>query len=102
LVSRSQAEHGSKWAAVVSVAQKMGCAAQTLQRGVFRGGRRWRKRGLSVRKIRDVLRLKNETRLSDRQIGAVLRSARSTVQEGLKRARLAGLSWPLPAELDEE
>jgi transposase len=56
---------------------------------------------LSVRKIRDVLRLKNEARLSDRQI-AVLGSARSTVQECLKRARLAGLSWPLPAEVDDE
>ncbi len=33
---------------------------------------------LSVRKIRDVLRLKNEARLSDRQIAAVLGSARST------------------------
>jgi transposase len=57
---------------------------------------------LSVRKIRDVLRLKNEAHLSDRQIAAVLGSARSTVQECLKRARLAGLSWPLPAELDDE
>ena len=56
---------------------------------------------LSVRKIRDVLRLKNEAHLSDRQIGAVLGSARSTVQECLKRARLAGLSRPLPAELDD-
>ena len=36
---------------------------------------------LSVRKIREVLRLKNEARLSDRQIAAVLGSARSTVQE---------------------
>jgi hypothetical protein len=41
---------------------------------------------LSVRKIRDVLRLKNEARLSDRQIGAVLGAARSTVQECLKQA----------------
>jgi hypothetical protein len=55
-----------------------------------------------VRKIREVLCLRNEARLSDRQIGAVLGSARSTVQECLKRARLAGLSWPLPAELDDE
>ena len=36
---------------------------------------------LSVRKIREVLRLKNEARLSDRQIGAVIGAARSTVQE---------------------
>ena len=56
---------------------------------------------LSVRKIREVLRLKSEARLSDRQIAAVLGSARSTVQECLKRARTAGLSWPLP-ELDED
>jgi hypothetical protein len=34
---------------------------------------------LSVRKIRDVLRLKTEARLSDRQIAAVLGLARSTV-----------------------
>jgi hypothetical protein len=57
---------------------------------------------LSVRKIRDVLRLKREAHLSDRQIAAVLGSARSTVQECLKRARLAGLSWPLSAELGDE
>jgi transposase len=55
-----------------------------------------------VRKIRDVLRLKHEAQLSDRQIAAVLGSARSTVQECLRRARAAGLSWPLPAELDDE
>ncbi len=57
---------------------------------------------LSVRKIREVLRLKSEGRLSDRQIAAVLGSARSTVQECLRRARLAGLSWPLPELADEE
>ena len=56
---------------------------------------------LSVRKIREVLRLKSEARLSDRQIAAVLGSARSTVQECLKRARTAGLSWPLP-DLDDD
>jgi transposase len=54
-----------------------------------------------VRKIREVLRLKSEARLSDRQIAAVLGSARSTVQECLRRARLAGLSWPL-SDLDNE
>ncbi len=57
---------------------------------------------LSVRKIRDVLRLKAEARLSDRQIAAVLGSARSTVQECLRRARTAGVSWPLPEEVDDE
>mgnify|MGYP003537124029 CR=1 FL=1 len=42
---------------------------------------------LSVRKIREVLRLKAEARLSDREIAAAIGSARSTVQECLRRAR---------------
>jgi len=55
---------------------------------------------LSMRKIREVLRLKAEG-LSDRQIAAAIGSARSTVQECLRRARECALTWPLPAELDE-
>jgi transposase len=53
-----------------------------------------------MRKIREVLRLKADG-LSDRQIAAVVGSARSTVQECLRRARDGGLTWPLPTELDE-
>ena len=56
---------------------------------------------LSVRKIREVLRLKAEARLSDREIAAAIGSARSTVQECLRRARAAGVGWPLPPEEDE-
>ena len=52
---------------------------------------------LPVRKIREVLRLKAEG-YSDRQIGTAIGSARSTVQECLRRARKAGLSWPLQLE----
>lgn len=55
---------------------------------------------LPVRKIREELRLKAEG-LSDRQIGAAIGSARSTVQECLRLCRAAGIGWPLPAELDE-
>ena len=55
---------------------------------------------LPVRKIREVLRLKAEG-FSDRQIGVAIGSARSTVQECVKRAREAGVGWPLPPELDE-
>ena len=54
-----------------------------------------------MRKIREVLRLKYELGLSDRRIAAAVGSARSTVQECLQRCRQAGISWPLPAELDE-
>jgi transposase len=58
---------------------------------------------LSVRrKIREVLRLKAEARLSDREIAAAIGSARSTVQECLRWARPAGIGWPLPAECDDE
>lgn len=57
---------------------------------------------LSVRKIREVLRLKAEARLSDREIAAAIGSARSTVQECLRRAKEARVTWPLPAECDDE
>jgi len=55
---------------------------------------------LPVRKIREVLRLK-AAGISDRQIAASVGSARSTVQECLRRAREAGLTWPLPEEPDD-
>jgi transposase len=55
---------------------------------------------LPVRKIREVLRLK-AAGISDRQIAASVGSARSTVQECLRRAREAGLSWPLPEAPDD-
>ena len=54
-----------------------------------------------MRKIKEILRLKHEAGLSDRQIAGSIGSSRSTVQECLRRARAAGLGWPLPAELDE-
>lgn len=56
---------------------------------------------LPVRKIREVLRLKAE-RLSDRRIAAAIGSARSTVQECIRRCQAAGLAWPLAPGLDEE
>lgn len=55
-----------------------------------------------MRKIREVLRLKHELKLGDRKIAQVIGSARSTVQECLRRAREAGLGWPLAPDLDEE
>jgi transposase len=55
---------------------------------------------LPVRKIREVLRLK-AAGLSDRKIAAVIGSARSTVQECVRRTREAELFWPLADELTE-
>jgi len=57
---------------------------------------------LSVRKIREVLRLKNELGLSNRAIARACRVSNSTVGEYVVRARQAGLSWPLPEGLSEE
>ncbi|CAN5264415.1 IS21-like element ISPsy14 family transposase [soil metagenome] len=56
---------------------------------------------LPVRKIREVLRLK-AAGLSDRRIATAIGSARSTVQECLRRAREAGINWPLADAIDEE
>ncbi len=54
-----------------------------------------------MRKIREILRLKFAAGLSPRQIAASVASALSTVQECLRRAARAQLSWPLPEGLDE-
>ena len=56
---------------------------------------------LSVRKIREVLRLKWACGLSNRAVGASCRISDSSVSEYVGRAKAAGLSWPLPDELDD-
>lgn len=57
---------------------------------------------IPVRKIREVLRLVHECRLSQREAAAAVRVAPSTVQDYLKRADAAGLGWPLPEDLGDE
>jgi transposase len=59
------------------------------------------KRRVSMRKIKEVLRLKWETGLSNRAIAASCSIGETTVREYLMRAAQAGLSWPLPGELDD-
>ena len=54
-----------------------------------------------MRKIREVLRLKWSSNLSNRVIAKGCSLARSTVAECLERALNAGLSWPLPDDLDD-
>lgn len=56
---------------------------------------------LSMRKIREILRLHHEQALPARQIAASVGCALSTVQECLRRAATAGIGWPLPTALDE-
>ena len=52
--------------------------------------------------IRELLRLHHSCGASQNTISKTIGCARSTVAEYLKRAQDAGLSWPLPAELDDE
>jgi len=57
---------------------------------------------LSMRKIREVLRLKFDCALSGHQIAHSCQISRSTVADYLDRFEKAGLSWPLPEDLSEE
>jgi len=56
---------------------------------------------LSMRTIREVLRLKWEKKLSNKQIAKSCNIARSTIRDYLERAQSADLSWPLPPDLDD-
>jgi hypothetical protein len=56
---------------------------------------------LSMRKIKEVLRLKWANGLSNRRIAAACGIGRPTVSEYLRRATEAGLAWPLPPDLDD-
>jgi transposase len=56
---------------------------------------------LSMRKIRELLRLRWEQHLPQRVIGNSLRLSQGSVSEYLNRARRAGLAWPLPDALDD-
>jgi transposase len=56
---------------------------------------------LSMRKIREVLRLKWDLELSSRQVARSCHIGRKTIHDYLQRAKRAGLSWPLPDELDD-
>ncbi|MEZ5554672.1 IS21 family transposase [Haliea sp.] len=56
---------------------------------------------LSMRKIKEVLRLKWAQGMSNRKIATSCGIGRPTVSEYLRRAEEAGLTWPLPADLDD-
>ena len=54
-----------------------------------------------MRKIREVLRLYFAAALSVRAIARSLRVSPSTVGDYLRRAEVAGLTWPLPDSVDD-
>jgi len=57
---------------------------------------------LTMRKIREVLRLKYDNQLSNRQIAKSCLMARSTVGDYLRRFNDSGLSWPLDPQIDDQ
>lgn len=57
---------------------------------------------LSMRHIREVLRLHYSVGMSQRAVARSLGLAQGTVSKYLNRARRAGLTWPLPPELDDD
>lgn len=58
-------------------------------------------RRMPVRKIREILRLKFELGLDNRQIARSCAIPHSSVGNYLKRAEAAGINWPLPSDLDD-
>lgn len=56
---------------------------------------------LSMRQIREVLRLKHACGMSVRQIADALGIGRTTVSDYLRRLAIIDLSWPLPVGLSD-
>jgi len=57
-------------------------------------------RRLSMRKTKEILRLKHELGLSNRQIARSCSISPETVGKILRQAKKAGITWPLPDETD--
>jgi hypothetical protein len=58
--------------------------------------------GVSMRQIREVLRLRFASELPQRGIAKSLGLSQGAVSGYLSRASAAGVSWLLPADLDDE
>jgi transposase len=55
----------------------------------------------TMRKIREILRLRRSAGLSIRQISASTKASVGAIQKLLTKAEALGLGWPLPPELDD-
>ncbi len=56
---------------------------------------------MSMRKIREVLRLRLGHGLPQRAVAQSLRLSQGAVSQYLKRAQRAGVEWPLPDGIDD-
>ena len=59
------------------------------------------RRKLSVRKTREIIRLRFELGLSIRQIARSLSVSHSTVGDIVRKAQAANMGWPLPEDMDD-
>jgi transposase len=57
---------------------------------------------LSVRYIKEILRLRFEAKLSQRDISRSIRVSVGSVNQYLARAAKAGIDWPLPEDMDQK
>lgn len=56
---------------------------------------------LSMRKVREVLRLKHAVGLSYREISEATGVGKTAVGEYIRRAEVIGITWPVPEEIDD-
>ena len=56
---------------------------------------------LSMRKVREVLRLKYACGASERVIARSVGIGRTAIGEYIRRAAVIGITWPIPDELDD-
>jgi transposase len=54
-----------------------------------------------MRRTREILRLKLEAQLSNRQVGRATSVSCSTVSDTVTRFRASGMAWPLPATMSD-
>jgi transposase len=75
LVLDHQSEHGSQWAAIGSIAAKIGCTAETLRRWVRQAERdRGKRPGATTSELERIKQLERENR-ELRQTNEILRKA---------------------------
>jgi transposase-like protein len=75
MVEQQRHEHGSQWAAIVSIAGKIGCSAQTLHNWVTQAERDVGKRAGPTSEERDRIKALERENRELRQANEILRKA---------------------------
>ena len=59
------------------------------------------KKRIKMKKVREILRLHFDCKLSNQQIAHAIRKSKGSVFNCLSRFREAGLEWPLPEQMSD-